>query len=144
MAGGAGSGRLPNGKACGSLRTVSIFTQRILSEMETAPEPLQAEVLDFVLFVKARNGHPATVEDTRTYIRHTPGVCGCEACIRRTRIAVWLLEEARRSRVNDQDLLLDYPGLTSEDLKAAWDYVAAHGDEIENAIRANQMARAFS
>jgi hypothetical protein len=36
--------------------TVTFLTQRIVSEIEAAPEPVQAEVLDFVLFVKARAG----------------------------------------------------------------------------------------
>ncbi|MDQ2711242.1 MAG: DUF433 domain-containing protein [Acidobacteriota bacterium] len=38
-------------------------------------------------------------------------VCGGEACIVRTRIPVWLLEQARRLGVSEQDLLSAYPSL---------------------------------
>lgn len=113
---------------------MSVITQRIVSEIESTPEPFQAEVLDFVIFLKTRqSGHvPA-----QTFIRHTPGVCGGEACIRMTRIAVWMLEAARRANVSDVDLLADYPDLKREDLEAAWQYVGTHVEEIENAMRAN-------
>jgi uncharacterized protein (DUF433 family) len=113
---------------------MSVITQRIVSEIETAPEMFQAEVLDFVIFLKSRK---ANGESAKTFIRHTPGVCGGEACIRMTRIAVWMLEEARRSRASDAELLADYPDLTPEDLAAAWQYVASHSDEIDMAIKAN-------
>jgi hypothetical protein len=47
------------------------LTQRIVNEIESAPEPIQAEVLDFVLFVKARFG--GTVESaTSEGIRRHP------------------------------------------------------------------------
>jgi uncharacterized protein (DUF433 family) len=113
---------------------MSLITQRIVSEIESTPEPFQAEVLDFVIFLKTRQGGGVPA---KTFIRHTPGVCGGEACIRMTRIAVWMLEEARRARASDADLLADYPHLTREDLEAAWQYVGTHAEEIENAIRAN-------
>ena len=113
---------------------MSVITQRIVSEIESAPEPFQAEVLDFVIFLKNRKSGDGAA---KTFIRHTPGVCGGEACIRMTRIAVWMLEEARRARVSDEDLLVDYPELTREDLEAAWHCVSTHPEEIENAIRAN-------
>ena len=108
---------------------MSALTQRLLTEIESAPEPIQAEVLDFMLFVKARRSHAA--------IERTPGVCGGEACIGSTRIAVWMLEDARRQGVSEKRLLQDYPGLTAEDLVAAWAYVEEHRGEIEAAIQAN-------
>ncbi len=113
---------------------MSVITQRIVSEIESAPEPFQAEVLDFVIFLKARKSDQVPA---KTFIRHTPGVCGGEACIRMTRIAVWMLEEARRACASEADLLADYPVLTHEDLETAWQYVSTHREEIENAIRAN-------
>ncbi len=115
---------------------MSVLTQRLFTEIESAPEPVQEEVLDFVLFVKARHGR-TPADDA---IQRTPGVCGGEACIGRTRIAVWMLEEARRLRVSDAELLQDYPGLSATDLAAAWVYVAAHPAEIDEAIRANHEA----
>jgi len=65
---------------------------------------------------------------------------GGEACIRRTRIAVWGLVEARRLGITDAQLLVDYPTLTQEDLDAAWTYYAANPEEIESAIRDNNEA----
>lgn len=113
---------------------MSSLTRRIVSEIESVPEPLQEEVLDFVLFVKARaDGHPGG-------IRRTPGVCGGEACIGASRIAVWMLEEARRAGVGELDMLKDYPGLCVNDLEAAWGYVEKHREEIEQAIGANRDA----
>ncbi len=118
---------------------MSTLTQRIVSEIEAAPEPVQAEVLDFVLFVKARAG-TTTDPGVAARIHRTPGVCGGEACIGMTRIAVWMLEEARRAGVGDLDLLKDYPGLSVFDLEAAWQYVETHHEEIDEAIRLNQEA----
>lgn len=115
---------------------MSVLTQRIVSEIESASEPVQAEVLDFVLFVKSRSGQSGI----QTTIRHTPGVCGGEACLGGSRIAVWMLEDARRAGVNDAGLLLDYPSLTARDLAEAWAYVDEHPEEIEKAIRANREA----
>ncbi len=116
---------------------MSTLTQRIVSEIEAAPEPVQAEVLDFVLFIKARAG-TTPVLGSPGRIRRTPGVCGGEACVGMTRIAVWMLEEARRAGVGDLELLKDYPGLSVFDLESAWQYVEDHHQEIEDAIRRNQ------
>lgn len=113
---------------------MSLIADRISREIETAPEPVLAEVLDFVLFVKARNASA----EAAPAIRRTPGVCGGEACIRMTRVAVWILEEARRAGVTDEELLADYPELDSNDLTGAWNYVGDHRDEIESAIAANR------
>lgn len=114
---------------------MSVIT-RLVSEIESAPEPVQSEVLDFVLFVKARHRGAEVAER----IRKTPGVCGGEACIGMTRIAVWMLEEAWRLGASDEELLRDYPGLDAEDLSAARAYAQAHPEEIEKAIRENQDA----
>lgn len=73
-------------------------------------------------------------------IESNPGVCGGEPCIVRTRIPVWLLEEARRLGVNDAGLLQAYPTLRAEDLANAWAYVRSHSDEIEQQIRENEAA----
>ena len=60
------------------------------------------------------------------------------ACIRQTRIPVWLLEQARRSGVREVDLLRNYPGLTAQDLVNAWDYANSHRQEIEDQIAENE------
>jgi uncharacterized protein (DUF433 family) len=71
-------------------------------------------------------------------IDKTPGVCGGEARIVRTRIPVWVLEQARRLGVTEAELLTSYPALRAEDLGNAWAYVRQHRDEITEAIRANE------
>jgi uncharacterized protein (DUF433 family) len=68
------------------------------------------------------------------------GVCGGQACITRTRVAVWTLEQARRLGANEVDLLRSYPGLRAEDLANAWAYVRAHRDEVDEQIRVNEAA----
>ena len=50
-------------------------------------------------------------------IESTPGVCGGEPCIVRTRIPVWVLEQARL-HVSEEELLRTYPALRAEHLHA--------------------------
>lgn len=69
-----------------------------------------------------------------------PEVCGGEPCIVRTRIPVWLLEQARRLGVSEQALLAAYPSLRAEDLVNAWSYARSHVAEIEGQIRDNEAA----
>jgi len=73
-------------------------------------------------------------------IESRPDVCGGEPCIVRTRIPVWLLEQARRLGKSEADLLQAYPTLRAEDLANAWGYVRSHGDEIAHQIEANKAA----
>ena len=72
-------------------------------------------------------------------IESNPAVCGGEACIVRTRIPVWLLEQARRLGTSKSDLLRSYPTLRAEDLANAWAYARAHATEIDELIRANEQ-----
>ena len=69
-----------------------------------------------------------------------PDVCGGEPCIVRTRIPVWLLEQARRLGLSEQALLAAYPSLRAEDLVNAWAFARAHASEIETQIRENEAA----
>jgi uncharacterized protein (DUF433 family) len=71
-------------------------------------------------------------------IESRPGVCGGEPCIVRTRIPVWVLEQARRLGVSEADLLRSYPTLRAEDLANAWAYARSHRDEINHQIEANE------
>lgn len=73
-------------------------------------------------------------------IESRAGVCGGEPCIVRTRIPVWVLEQARRLGTSEADLLRSYPTLRAEDLVQAWAYVRAHRTEIEQEIRDNEDA----
>ena len=67
-------------------------------------------------------------------------VCGGEPCVVRTRIPVWLLEQARRLGSTDQELLAAYPTLRAEDLVNARAYARSHMAEIEAQILDNESA----
>src|SRR5437879_13692751 len=69
-----------------------------------------------------------------------PDVCGGEACIVRTRIPVWLLENARRHSVTEQVLLASYPTLRAEDLVNAWNYARSHAAEMDRQISETDTA----
>jgi uncharacterized protein (DUF433 family) len=73
-------------------------------------------------------------------IDSVPGVCGGEACIVRTRIAVWVLVQARWLGTSEAELLRSYPTLRAEDLVNAWGYYRSHKEEIERQIRENEEA----
>lgn len=70
-------------------------------------------------------------------IESRPGVCGGEPCIVRTRIPVWVLEQARRTGITEAKILEAYPTLRASDLANAWAYVRAHREEIEQEISEN-------
>ncbi|MEC4986307.1 MAG: DUF433 domain-containing protein [Oscillatoria sp. PMC 1068.18] len=76
-------------------------------------------------------------------IRKTPGVMGGDACIRETRIPVWLLVNFRRLGVQEAKLLENYPSLAAEDLVNAWNYAEAYQEEIETAIKKHEETYFF-
>ncbi len=63
---------------------------------------------------------------------------GTEACIRKTRIPVWLLVSYRRQSATDAHILEGHPDLSAVDLVNAFSYAEAYPDEIE---RANSRSR---
>jgi uncharacterized protein (DUF433 family) len=71
---------------------------------------------------------------TKSFVRKTAGVCGGDACIRDTRIMVWLLLALKRDGATDEEILSGYPDLTPDDLAAAWEYYRQHPEEIDEAI----------
>lgn len=73
-------------------------------------------------------------------VQSVPGVCGGDPCIVRTRIPVWLLEQARRLGTSEADLLRSYPTLRAVDLAEAWAFVRSHAPEIERQIREHEEA----
>ena len=76
-------------------------------------------------------------------IEKTPNVCGGEARIRRTRIPIWGLVEARRLGIPDEELCQRYaPPVTQDDLNAAWAYYDCQPDEIDRAIWENEACLA--
>ena len=73
-------------------------------------------------------------------IDSSPDVFAGEARIVRTRIPIWLLEQARRLGANDGKLLECYPTLRAEDLVNAWAYARSHRTEIDRQINENEEA----
>ncbi|WP_353260310.1 DUF433 domain-containing protein [Prochlorothrix hollandica] len=70
-------------------------------------------------------------------IQKTPGVMGGAACVRKTRIAVWILVSLMQQGASSEELLLDYPGLTSLDLWATQVYYLRYPREIDDLIAAH-------
>jgi uncharacterized protein (DUF433 family) len=64
----------------------------------------------------------------------TPGVMGGEACIRESRIPVWLMVSYRQMGSSEAELLENYPTLSAQDLVNAWHYAEQHVEEIAGAI----------
>jgi len=73
-------------------------------------------------------------------VEKTPGVAGGAACIARTRIPVWVLENYRRLGWSEARLLENFPTLRAADLVNAWAYADAHQAEINQAISENEAA----
>ena len=67
-------------------------------------------------------------------ISKTPGVMGGEACIRESRIPVWLMVSYRRMGSSEAEILENYPTLTAQDLVNSWHYAEQYGTEIDEAI----------
>ena len=60
---------------------------------------------------------------------------GGEACIRNTRIPVWLLVSYRQQGMSEREILEAYPDLSATDLVNAWKYAHANTGEITDAIQ---------
>lgn len=73
-------------------------------------------------------------------IEKTANVAGGDACIVRTRIPVWALENYRRLGWSEVQILENYPNLRAIDLVNAWAYADAHKEEINHAILENAEA----
>lgn len=84
---------------------------------------------------------PEVLRTGESWIEKNPGVIGGDACVRRTRIAVWMLVEARRLGFSDEELRDRHVVLlTQADLDAAWAYYDMNREEIDQAIRENEEA----
>jgi uncharacterized protein (DUF433 family) len=75
---------------------------------------------------------------TASWISKKPDRCGGDACVRDTRITVWGLAAYRLLGMSDAEILRTVQGLTRDDLETAWEYAAAHAEEIDQAIRDNE------
>ena len=65
---------------------------------------------------------------------------GGDACIRDTRIPIWLLVQYKRQGMTDGALLQCYPDLNASDLSAAWDYFASNWQDVEMQMRQYEEA----
>lgn len=105
--------------------------QAVKDLLSTLSRAEKAELLQWV----ARD-----LSDSFPGIESNPNICGGEPCIVRTRIPVWLLEQARRLGASEAEILKCYPSLTAGDLVNAWAYVNAHRVEIDQQIHENEEA----
>ncbi|MCB0063215.1 MAG: DUF433 domain-containing protein [Caldilineaceae bacterium] len=80
----------------------------------------------------------ADLTDRWPGIEKVASVVDGDACIVRTRIPVWGLEEYRRMGWSDQQILENFPSLSQQDLENAWLYVLSHKEEIDQAIHDNE------
>ena len=62
------------------------------------------------------------------------GIAGGAACIIRTRIPVWLIDQARRLGTSEADILQAYPTISAEDLINAKSYARTHKMEMDSQI----------
>src|SRR5271156_5168354 len=74
----------------------------------------------------------------QSWIEKTPGVCGGSACIRTTRIPVWLLAAWRKDGLTNARILVHHQSLSEDDLEAAWAYYEKHAPEIDEEIKRNE------
>ena len=73
-------------------------------------------------------------------IRRNPAVMGGDACVRETRIPVWLLVQLRQAGWSDERVLANYPELTRLDLISAWDFYAGNAPQVEAERRSHEEA----
>ncbi len=106
-------------------------TQEFKEALSTLSRAEKAQVLQWVV---------PDLGDAFPGIETTLGICGGEPRIVRTRIPVWLLEQAKRLGCSEAELLASYPTLRAEDLANAWAYVRSHRDDIDRQIRENDDA----
>ena len=104
---------------------------RIEELLRTITREEKAQVLQWIA-VDLGDAHPG--------INRSPGVCGGDPCIVRTRIPVWLLVQARQLGTSEAELLRSHPTLRAADLVNAWAYYGAHGDAIDAQIREHEAA----
>jgi len=109
-------------------------------EKETKKVELFAASRRSKVMGKLGGNRPMTT--TASWISRKPDCCGGDACVRDLRIPVWVLVNYRRLGLSDSGILQAYPLLTAADLEAAKEYAAANPEEIEQAIRKNEVGEA--
>ncbi len=108
------------------------ISEKLSTEISLLSDTEQTKLL-YELIVKMNLVHVG--------ISHTKDVCGGRACVRDTRIPVWLIIEAKQAGASDISLLQDFPSLSAEDLTNAQRYYLGHKEEIESDLQ-NQSTEA--
>jgi uncharacterized protein (DUF433 family) len=118
------------------LTLIQHFRARLEPSSQSSEDPLRQDFLS----LSPGNEWSVTqlliqvIEGQSRGIAKVPGVMGGEACLRGTRIPVWLLVSYRNQGMTDGDILKGYPDLSAADLCCVWAYANAYGDEIAAAI----------
>jgi uncharacterized protein (DUF433 family) len=118
-------------------------SSQVFSLMPTMTlKELQPQLLALSLEEKAKAIQilAASLSNGLIGIEKTSGVMRGDACIRQTRIPVWLLVSLCQQGASEAYLLEDYPTLTAADLVNAWLYAETHPEEIEAAIARQEAA----
>ncbi|CAN5564626.1 hypothetical protein BH11ARM2_BH11ARM2_13570 [soil metagenome] len=84
---------------------------------------------DFVLTIGDRKVF-IDLKDDIYPVRSTEGVMGGDACIRNSRIPVWMLVGYKQAGFADERILRNFPSLSAADLAAAWDFYAANSERV--------------
>ncbi|MBC3784800.1 DUF433 domain-containing protein [Spirosoma utsteinense] len=108
------------------MSTAVLETEKMLSRLSRAEK---AQILQWIV---------QDLGDVFPGIERQESPAGGVACVVRTRIPVWLLEQTRRLGATDADLLVAYPSLRAADLANAWAYVRTYSSEIDEAISENE------
>jgi uncharacterized protein (DUF433 family) len=80
----------------------------------------------------------ARLSSSRGLIEKTPGVCGGDTTVVRTRVPIWVLETGSAQRHERRPICFAYAFLHGEALAKAWVYVRYHSDKIDRMIRDNE------
>jgi uncharacterized protein (DUF433 family) len=115
-----------------------IFRTSIIAKMTLKELPPQLLALTPEEKAQARELLAQSLRKFWSGIEKTPCLCGGDACIRQTRIPVWVLVNACGLGISEAELLENYPTLGAADLANAWAYAEAYLDEIETAIQENE------
>lgn len=114
--------KLPSLKTPNKISPYSMNTKLVESLVQVI-ESLSPE--DYSLFQKTL---------TSRNIQKTEGICGGHARIRNTRIPVWTIISLQKQGAEDQELLHNFPVLTTFDLITARNYYQNYPLEIDNII----------
>jgi uncharacterized protein (DUF433 family) len=104
-----------------------MVTPELQEQLLSLPNNQKTEIIQMLV-------HSLDLEGTWSGISKTPGVMGGEACIRESRIPVWLMVSYRRMGSSEAEILENYPTLMAQDLVNAWRYAEQCAVEIDRAI----------